>query len=502
MESSINRSSFIWIILCTLTVKIGLSWFVPITGDEAYFLTWGQYPALGYYDHPPITGWIAALLSICSHHILIYRLFSLATGLAIGLFILTWLRHHDVGEEKSFLISLFYFLSPFHLLNILFTTDTPLILFVFLSALCCVSALKNNSLKFYAASGMFLGLAFLSKYFAILLVPAFIAILWTEKRWRSAIPLFTIGLVALPFGLINLYWNYTHCWTNVLFNTLHRNQTALIRPMELLAFVGVQLYLITPWLFYFILRRGKQHWQQLILTPTRPFLWLFGLPITILGLVSFKNSAAHWVLSFYPFLFPLAVCLKETDLRSTLRFTVIFSSLHIIILTLFLILPVSMAKNLNKFPDVIMHTKGRDVAEALKPFTAEYVPMAATGYTTAAVMSYYMDEYLPVFLSPSKYGRQNDFITDFRPFNGHNIILFAVKPLNPKRYRRYFREVELKTISVHGATFHLLLGKYFKFEEYKAHYLEKMGKLFYTVPQGLPCRSCPFNERYGFVSLK
>lgn len=496
MGFSLNRSSFSWIILGTLAVKIGLAWLVPITGDEAYFLTWGQYPAWGYYDHPPLTGWIAALLSALGHHILIFRLFSVASGLIIGLFILAWLRRSAVSEEKVLLIGLLYFLSPFHLLNILFTTDTPLIIFVFLSGLCCIQGLKNDSFRLYATSGLFLGLAFLSKYFAILLVPTFIAILWTEKRWNSIIPLLIIGLVALPFGLINLYWNYTHCWTNILFNIINRNQTAMIRPMEILAFVGVQLYLVTPWLLYFFLRKNKQHWHHLTQSPARPFLWLFGLPLFILFMVSFKNSAAHWVLSFYPFLFPLTVCLSEIDLRSALRFTAFFSGLHIMVLAILLALPVTLSKSFQKFPDIIMHTKGKEVAEALRPFAADYTIMAASGYTTAAVMSYYFDQYLPVFLSPSKYGRQNDLITDFQALDGKNILIFAVKPLEQHHYRPFFRQVEFKTMQVHGATFHLLFGRGFLFEKYKKGYLQKIANQFYSVPQALPCAGCPFVERY------
>jgi len=35
-----------------------LSAAVPFTGDEAYFTYWGVYADLGYYDHPPMIGWL------------------------------------------------------------------------------------------------------------------------------------------------------------------------------------------------------------------------------------------------------------------------------------------------------------------------------------------------------------------------------------------------------------------------------------------------------------
>ncbi|MEJ1959727.1 MAG: glycosyltransferase family 39 protein [Nitrosomonadales bacterium] len=62
-----------------------------------------------------------------------------------------------------------YLVSPLNILNVLITTDTPLILFVFLSALALFKALQRNGLAWYGLSGVLFGLAFLSKYFAVLL---------------------------------------------------------------------------------------------------------------------------------------------------------------------------------------------------------------------------------------------------------------------------------------------------------------------------------------------
>ena len=50
------------VVLAVLSIGGGLL-NLPFTGDEAYFLVWGQKPALGYYDHPPMVGWMLALLA-------------------------------------------------------------------------------------------------------------------------------------------------------------------------------------------------------------------------------------------------------------------------------------------------------------------------------------------------------------------------------------------------------------------------------------------------------
>ena len=69
-----------------LSLKLAILFFLPLTGDEAYFISWAQQPALGYYDHPPAIGWTIYLLSFISDHYFFYRLF----GYVIAIFV-AWL---------------------------------------------------------------------------------------------------------------------------------------------------------------------------------------------------------------------------------------------------------------------------------------------------------------------------------------------------------------------------------------------------------------------------
>ena len=53
----VRLAPFHRILLVTLAVRVLLAAWLPMTGDEAYYVTWGRHPALGYYDQPPMTGW-------------------------------------------------------------------------------------------------------------------------------------------------------------------------------------------------------------------------------------------------------------------------------------------------------------------------------------------------------------------------------------------------------------------------------------------------------------
>src|SRR5258708_11740380 len=70
-----------------LAFKLWLSAVFPFTGDEAYFVTWGEFPDYGYYDHPPMIGWLLALLLKLSRAEWVLRLpvtllpFALAAGI-------------------------------------------------------------------------------------------------------------------------------------------------------------------------------------------------------------------------------------------------------------------------------------------------------------------------------------------------------------------------------------------------------------------------------------
>ena len=48
-----------WFLLAVTTaLRLVYALKFPLTGDEAYFWEWARHPAMGYYDHPPMAGWI------------------------------------------------------------------------------------------------------------------------------------------------------------------------------------------------------------------------------------------------------------------------------------------------------------------------------------------------------------------------------------------------------------------------------------------------------------
>ena len=80
-------------------------------------------------------------------------------------------------------------LSPLSVWNVLITTDTPLALFAFASMALFARATQTGRAAMYLAAGACFGLAFLSKYFAVLLGLSFLV--WgavspdVRGRWKG-----------------------------------------------------------------------------------------------------------------------------------------------------------------------------------------------------------------------------------------------------------------------------------------------------------------------------
>jgi len=193
------------LIALLLAFRVWLSAVFPMTGDEAYFVVWGLQPDWGYYDHPPMVGWMHALLSRFSTSQWMLRLPSTLLPVIIAAAMYWALRKRD--PRNALYASVAFLLVPINVWNVFVTTDTPLVLFCFLAALARWKALQERSTTWHFVAGVFLGLAFLSKYFAVLLALVFVAdaVLAprSEPRWRGLAATFA---GALPFLAGNAWW--------------------------------------------------------------------------------------------------------------------------------------------------------------------------------------------------------------------------------------------------------------------------------------------------------
>ncbi|UCE89756.1 MAG: glycosyltransferase family 39 protein [Pseudomonadota bacterium] len=499
---------FAVVLVSTVVIKLIAAQLLPLTGDEAYFIVWGKHLDYGYYDHTPMVGWVLAALLAVGDAVVWLRLPSILISTFIGWSI--WRLLRDSNREIAAFAAALYLLAPVNLLGVIITTDTPLILFGFLSGLCFFRAQDGDRPLWYALSGLFLGLAFFSKFFAGLLGIAYVlyVVLFVRRGPKPYLGLALVVLGTLPFIGLNLIWNYNNCWNNYLFNLLNRTQGAALSLKTPGKYAFWLLYLATPPLLYYLLREWRRFVPAMRLGGTGVFLALFLIPIALFALLSgWKSIGLHWLFSFYPFLFIGAAALLDAPrLRRTLKFMVWFSLVHgVVFVSLAIVVeyspqllralpdPFKVAES--PYKDVIYATRNEEILAALDKYRDDF-KLATDSYRESADLYYTSREHVMVFGGGSYHARQDDLLTDFRELDGGNILILAYFP-GIERFGEYFDSAELKTLEMEGVQFYYVLGRGFRYEKYQRDVLDGIIRNYYSIPDFLPVSTCYMHERYG-----
>ena len=490
-------NTFKFALFATLAIKLILAYIIPMSGDEAYFLIWAQHLDFGYYDHPPMVGWFLHLMLYLGNSEVLLRLPSILTSTLIGLGIYRLLKPLD--ESKAALIATLFLISPLNILNVLVTTDTPLILFAFLSVASLFKALQQNRLSWYGLSGAFFGLAFLSKYFAVLLGLAYLAyLIFSAKSRQKTGGFILLFLAAFPFALINIYWNYTHCWDNILFNLYTRNEGAQFSWGTVAIFLGAQIYLMTPPLIYFLFKNRAEFSQKIKRDQFQLFIFVFLVPMAVFTLLSFKKVVGlHWVLAFYPALYLLLYqLLDRVQLVKMLKFMAWFSALHLAAILVIAAMPMDTWKHNRLYSGIVFMFESEKIVEQIRPYEQQQFLLATDGYSPSATIAYHYGSPFFVFGEGGLHARQDDIVTDFRQFKGRNILILKKSEPDMQEYEPYFNRVETRTFNVHGVTFYLVLGYEFNYEQYREGVLRQIKNKYYKIPAYLPHATCYFCEKY------
>ena len=443
-------------------------------------------------------GWLLYLMHGISNAAWVLRLpvTLLPFALAAGVYFV--LRRLD--ETRAALAALAFMLLPPNVWAVLITTDTPLIFFSFASAVAFWLGMARKARGWQALAGAFLGLAFLSKYFAVLLGLAYVAYTLCAPRgqrdWRG---LALVVACSLPFAMLNLWWNYEHCWANLMFNAYNRNAGAGAGwswKTPLLYAVSV-LYLLSP-VALWQLAKGRGAVRAALADPgARFFAFMFAFPFGFFAALSLvKQIGLHWMLGFVPFFFVTAGwTLTAGQLRRSVVYLGAFSALHVAAIAVAAALPLETWKGSRVYDGIVYHARIKDVLKEIEPYEGRFA-LAADGYSPAVTASYYSGRYFFVFGKGSSYARHDDILTDFRPLEGKDILVLRKDPPEDPDYRPYFRTVEYRQFTIAGATFHLVLGRGFDFAAYREGVLKPVRDRLYAIPAYLPQGRCYFCERY------
>lgn len=498
-----------WLFGAVIALAVFRLWFaaaLPMTGDEAYFVTWGALPAGGYYDHPPMVGWwLAALLAVGRAE------WWLRLPSVLLPFVLAWCAwwlvrqaedRQGENRERALLAALLTLLQPADVWNVLITTDTPVVYLSLASVLVYVQAQRRASLPLHALAGLLLGMAFLGKYFAALLGFAYAAHFLLVRRDRSRWWHFAVlTAIALIGPAYNLWWNSSHCWVNILFNFFNRTSKTGFEWQNPLLFLAIVSYLATPWVLWALWQKRREVRAALNSDVLRASLWLGGVPLLIFFAMSFMRSVGlHWLLAFMPLLAVVAAgALPVVTLRKLVRWSAVFAVLHVVFVAVVMNLPISVWKQASIYPGVVFTWRAGVIEKQLREPLArcgEGCTLAMEGYSSAAILAYATGRQVSVFRDGSRFGRQDDFDTDMRALDGRDFVVLRKEPIEDEAYLPFFERVEYSSFELDGVTFNVIHAQGFKYPVYRERMLTRVKEHYYRFPAWLPQRGCPFTDRY------
>jgi 4-amino-4-deoxy-L-arabinose transferase-like glycosyltransferase len=505
---------WLWLVaLGSMCWRLWIAAALPLTGDEALFYWWARFLDYGYYDHPPMVAWwIAAVRPWLGDATWAIRLPAVLLPLGVGAAM--WWAWSPISRERAAWAVLLYWLAPVNWLNALIVTDTPLILWAAWSVAAMVRAESAMSVwatswcslagqgaqrrpwGLYALSGVFMGAAFLSKYFAVLLGLAYLLYFaaFARARWRGFV---LMALFALPAVAVNVAWNLNHCWANIMFNLFNRNEGAEGSIDTVLSYLGMMAYLISPVLLWL----GWCHGPSLkrVMREHALVTCVTLVPLLCFGLMSAKKVIGlHWVMGFYPFVFVLmAWALPAAALRTAARGLGVILALHLAATVAVSLTSLPQWQRLKYYHRLVEAARSEQmVAQVRASVQAPGVVLMSTNYSSAAIFGYAAKVHMPVLGLGSVHARQDDLIVDYSQFEGRTVRVMATREPSLNDYRGYFDSVRLLTFKQDDASFYAIEGVNFHYAAYRELVMKEVNRRYYKFPAWLPVWQCSFCLNY------
>ncbi|MEP6731380.1 MAG: glycosyltransferase family 39 protein [bacterium] len=252
------------VIVGALLIRLVFAALLPLFPDETYYWDWSRHPAAGYFDHPPAIailirwGTLLATLAGGGPSPFAIRFFPVLAGSAATLFAVMIARRLGGGRAARTAAVAFSLMPLAATGLVLATPDAPLLAASALGLFFVTCALQaprhaRQSLEYWCAAGIALGVAFASKYTSILLPVTVTAAVLSRASLRARLrepgPYLACILATIVF-LPVLYWNAKHDWVSFRFQIEHGlgapKGSAIKRELDL---IGGQLGLVSPILF-------------------------------------------------------------------------------------------------------------------------------------------------------------------------------------------------------------------------------------------------------------
>ncbi len=279
--------------------------------DEAHYALYGLRLDWSYFDHPPMVGWLQALVLPFAQGEWALRLWPVLLSLLASYLVFRlarelfpetspWVATIAVATLQSALI--------FQLISMALVPEGPLLVFGLGAALFTFRAVRQGRGGDWLVVGLLFGLAGLSKYTAVTLVAGAVAFIALQGRWRVLVtpwPWLAV-LVALITIFPVLYWNGTHEWLSFRYQLEHGAPDRSWSFARFATSQAIQVVAYAPAVFIFGVAALLAGWRERR-HPGVALSLAFALPILVLfgwG-AGYEQTLPHWTLLGWALLAPL-----------------------------------------------------------------------------------------------------------------------------------------------------------------------------------------------------
>ncbi|MDB5635854.1 MAG: glycosyltransferase [Bradyrhizobium sp.] len=254
-STKLDRSAFRqWLAVAALiaaltAMRLIYASVIDLRTDEAYYWTWSKENVLSYLDHPPMIAWFIRLgTAIFGDTNFGARFAGILAMLVTQLLLADIVRRvtHDVRAVVLAVLmpeaALYY-----GLLMAKVSPDVALIPFAVAMVWALIRLNESGDGRWWLAAGVFAGLSLLSKFTAVMLIPAVVAFVlvphW-RRRWLANPYPWAAALIVVVLFLPVLIWNAGHDWASFKFQLIRATATHELSLRTVGDFIGLQFGLV------------------------------------------------------------------------------------------------------------------------------------------------------------------------------------------------------------------------------------------------------------------
>jgi 4-amino-4-deoxy-L-arabinose transferase-like glycosyltransferase len=237
------------LIVAMTVLRVIYAGVIDLRTDEAYYWTWSKESVLSFLDHPPMIAWFIRFGTAIFGDTNLGVRFAGILAMLVTQLLLADIVRRVTHDARAVVIAV---LMPeaalyYGLLMAKVAPDVALIPFAVAMVWALVRLDESGDGRWWLAAGVFAGLALLSKFTAVMLLPAVAAFMlvpeW-RRRWLTSLYPWAAALIAVAVFSPALIWNAENDWASFKFQSVRATAAHDVSLRTVGDYIGLQFGLV------------------------------------------------------------------------------------------------------------------------------------------------------------------------------------------------------------------------------------------------------------------